>query len=254
MLAVSGPQRLPCPCSFYSYKSFEAGVAPNVALAPPAQHKVSSPPCTTVVSRAPEPLATCIQPRKRKLTLDTAGASETPAPAAAPEDDKDSEAEVEVESREECECHLPPPSEGPLARPWRAALLWPRTLCNLRFCFCLCSHLLPVLALFSVLYLIQLGQGPELPRRARPARGSPRPRCHGRRRRPQQRAGGRAGAPAAGLGGRPGHQGSQREVPARGGEDAREAGGEAERCVAGQAQPPPGEGLGAGLRPGEGGA
>lgn len=87
--------------SFYSYKSFEAGVAPNVALAPPAQHKVSSPPCTTVVSRAPEPLATCIQPRKRKLTLDTAGASETPAPAAAPEDDKDSEAEVEVESREE---------------------------------------------------------------------------------------------------------------------------------------------------------
>ncbi|CAK7317892.1 Ski oncogene [Vulpes lagopus] len=89
--------------SFYSYKSFETGVAPNVALAPPAQQKVvSSPPCATVVSRAPEPLATCLQPRKRKLTVDTPGAPETPAPAAAPEDDKDSEAEVEVESREEC--------------------------------------------------------------------------------------------------------------------------------------------------------
>ncbi|XP_045865925.1 ski oncogene isoform X3 [Meles meles] len=91
--------------SFYSYKSFETGVAPNVALAPPAQQKVvSSPPCATVVSRAPEPLATCLQPRKRKLTVDTPGAPETPAPVAvaAPEDDKDSEAEVEVESREEC--------------------------------------------------------------------------------------------------------------------------------------------------------
>lgn len=89
-------------CSFYSYKSFETGVAPNVALAPPAQQKVvSSPPCATIVSRAPEPLATCIQPRKRKLTLDTPGATEAPAPTAAPEDDKDSEAEVEVESREE---------------------------------------------------------------------------------------------------------------------------------------------------------
>lgn len=80
-------------------------MAPNVALAPPAQQKVvSSPPCATVVSRATEPLATCLQPRKRKLTVDTPGAPETPAPAAAPEDDKDSEAEVEVESREECTC------------------------------------------------------------------------------------------------------------------------------------------------------
>ncbi|VFV32247.1 ski oncogene [Lynx pardinus] len=88
--------------SFYSYKSFETGVAPNVALAPPAQQKVvSSPPCATVVSRAPEPLATCIQPRKRKLAVDTPGAPETPAPVAAPEDGKDSEAEVEVDSREE---------------------------------------------------------------------------------------------------------------------------------------------------------
>nr|XP_010956121.1 ski oncogene [Camelus bactrianus] len=88
--------------SFYSYKSFETGVAPNVALAPPAQHKeVSSPPRACVVSRAPGPLATCVQPRKRKLTMDTPGAPGTPAPVAAPEDDKDSEAEVEVESREE---------------------------------------------------------------------------------------------------------------------------------------------------------
>ncbi|XP_023070909.1 ski oncogene isoform X2 [Piliocolobus tephrosceles] len=88
--------------SFYSYKSFETAVAPNVALAPPAQQKVvSSPPCTAAVSRAPEPLATCTQPRKRKLTVDTPGAPETLAPLAAPEEDKDSEAEVEVESREE---------------------------------------------------------------------------------------------------------------------------------------------------------
>ncbi|XP_012512975.1 PREDICTED: ski oncogene [Propithecus coquereli] len=79
--------------SFYSYKSFETAVAPNVALAPPAQQKVvNSPPCATVVSRATEPLTTCIQPRKRKLTVDAPG---------APEEDKDSEAEVEVESREE---------------------------------------------------------------------------------------------------------------------------------------------------------
>ncbi|XP_059534408.1 ski oncogene-like [Myotis daubentonii] len=88
--------------SFYSYKSFETGVAPNVAVAPPAQQKVvSSPPSATIVSRAPEPLATCIQPRKRKLAVDMPGATETQAPTVTPEDDKDSEAEVEVESREE---------------------------------------------------------------------------------------------------------------------------------------------------------
>lgn len=79
-----------------------------MALAPPAQQKVvSSPPCATIVSRAPEPLTTCTQPRKRKLTVDTPGATETPAPTVAPEDDKDSEAEVEVESREECACEPP---------------------------------------------------------------------------------------------------------------------------------------------------
>ncbi|CAO2590244.1 Ski oncogene [Lemmus lemmus] len=89
--------------SFYSYKSFETAVAPNVALAPPTQQKVvNSPPCTTVASRAAEPLPTCIQPRKRKLTMETPGAPDVLTPVAAPEEDKDSEAEVEVESREEC--------------------------------------------------------------------------------------------------------------------------------------------------------
>lgn len=93
--------------SFYSYKSFETAVAPNVALAPPTQQKVvNSPPCTTVASRAPEPLTTCIQPRKRKLTMETPGAPDMLASVAAPEDDKDSEAEVEVESREECKYGL----------------------------------------------------------------------------------------------------------------------------------------------------
>ncbi|XP_051028093.1 ski oncogene isoform X2 [Acomys russatus] len=97
--------------SFYSYKSFETAVAPNVALAPPTQQKVvNSPPCTTVVSRAPEALTTCIQPRKRKLTTEPPGAPDMLTPVAAPEEDKDSEAEVEVESREECKygCTLLP--------------------------------------------------------------------------------------------------------------------------------------------------
>lgn len=103
--------------SFYSYKSFETAVAPNVALAPPAQQKVvSSPPCTAAVSRAPEPLTSCIQPRKRKLTTDTPGAPETLAPVAAPEEDKDSEAEVEVESREECKFPSVLPASSTLGR------------------------------------------------------------------------------------------------------------------------------------------
>uniref|UniRef100_A0A7N4PLV9 Ski oncogene n=1 Tax=Sarcophilus harrisii TaxID=9305 RepID=A0A7N4PLV9_SARHA len=88
--------------SFYSYKSFENAVAPNVALAPPTQQKiVSSPPCTTIVSRAPEPITSSLQPRKRKLPMETPGLPEALAPAAGPEDEKDSEADVEVESREE---------------------------------------------------------------------------------------------------------------------------------------------------------
>uniref|UniRef100_A0A667HQE6 Ski oncogene n=1 Tax=Lynx canadensis TaxID=61383 RepID=A0A667HQE6_LYNCA len=237
--------------SFYSYKSFETGVAPNVALAPPAQQKVvSSPPCATVVSRAPEPLATCIQPRKRKLAVDTPGAPETPAPVAAPEDGKDSEAEVEVDSREECTC-----GSGSLPAPGRrrAARRCGERSANVRFPSrpCVRSHLLPVLPLLPVPYLIQLRQGPELPGHARPARRARRPRGRRPRGHRERRAGGRARAPAAGPGGRPGHQGSQREVPARGGEDAREAGGEAERRPAGQAQPPPGAGVSARGQEGE---
>ncbi|NXI58827.1 SKI protein, partial [Chloroceryle aenea] len=77
--------------SFYSYKSFENAVAPNVALAPPAQQKiVSNPPCATVVSRSSEPLSSTGQPRKRKL-----------AAVTATEEEKESEAEIEVETREE---------------------------------------------------------------------------------------------------------------------------------------------------------
>ncbi|NXF74298.1 SKI protein, partial [Sclerurus mexicanus] len=84
--------------SFYSYKSFENAVAPNVALAPPAQQKVvSNPPCATVVSRGSDSLSSA-QPRKRKH------AEPVPVPEAAalaPEEDKESEAEIEVETREE---------------------------------------------------------------------------------------------------------------------------------------------------------
>lgn len=96
----------PLPTSFYSYKSFESAVAPNVALAPPAQQKiVSNPPCATVVSRSSESLGSA-QPRKRKHgTEHTAvpeAAATTATTATAPEEDKESEAEIEVETREEC--------------------------------------------------------------------------------------------------------------------------------------------------------
>ncbi|NXI45373.1 SKI protein, partial [Galbula dea] len=93
--------------SFYSYKSFETAVAPNVALAPPAQQKmVSNPPCATVVSRSSEPLSTTAQPRKRKppaenTTIPEAAAATVAATAPATEEDKESEAEIEVETREE---------------------------------------------------------------------------------------------------------------------------------------------------------
>ncbi|XP_010187981.1 PREDICTED: ski oncogene-like, partial [Mesitornis unicolor] len=92
--------------SFYSYKSFENAVAPNVALAPPAQQKiVSNPPCATVVSRSSEQLGTAAQPRKRKLAAETPAIPETAATVTAtvtaPEEDKESEAEIEVETREE---------------------------------------------------------------------------------------------------------------------------------------------------------
>ncbi|XP_076211982.1 ski oncogene [Aptenodytes patagonicus] len=92
--------------SFYSYKSFENAVAPNVALAPPAQQKiVSNPPCATVVSRSSEPLSSTVQPRKRKLAAENTAIPEAAATVAATvtatEEDKESEAEIEVETREE---------------------------------------------------------------------------------------------------------------------------------------------------------
>ncbi|NXO04462.1 SKI protein, partial [Rhinopomastus cyanomelas] len=97
--------------SFYSYKSFENAVAPNVALAPPAQQKiVSNPPCATVVSRSSESLSSsAAQPRKRKAAAENMAVPEAAATAVttvtatvtAPEEDKESEAEIEVETREE---------------------------------------------------------------------------------------------------------------------------------------------------------
>ncbi|NWI19933.1 SKI protein, partial [Crypturellus soui] len=90
--------------SFYSYKSFESAVAPNVALAPPAQQKiVSSSPCATVVSRSSEPVGSAAQPRKRKLAAENPAVPEAvpTAAAAAAEEEKESEAEIEVETREE---------------------------------------------------------------------------------------------------------------------------------------------------------
>ncbi|NXS54961.1 SKI protein, partial [Brachypteracias leptosomus] len=94
--------------SFYSYKSFENAVAPNVALAPPAQQKVvSNPPCATVVSRGSDPPSSALgplQPRKRKLAAESVPVPpppEPPATAPAPEEEKESEAEIEVETREE---------------------------------------------------------------------------------------------------------------------------------------------------------
>ncbi|XP_067423262.1 ski oncogene isoform X2 [Emydura macquarii macquarii] len=88
--------------SFYSYKSFENAVAPNVALAPPAQQKiVSNSPCATVVSRSSEPLSSPVQPRKRKLPADNSAVPEAMATVTATEEDKESEAEIEVETREE---------------------------------------------------------------------------------------------------------------------------------------------------------
>lgn len=98
--------------SFYSYKSFENAVAPNVALAPPAQPKiVSNPPCATAVSRSNELLNSPTQPRKRKHVPEPPAVPEplpttttaTPTIPAVPatEEDKESEAEIEVETREE---------------------------------------------------------------------------------------------------------------------------------------------------------
>ncbi|NXW85648.1 SKI protein, partial [Alopecoenas beccarii] len=87
--------------SFYSYKSFENAVAPNVALAPPAPQKlVSTPPCASAVPRGSEPGASA-QPRRRKPPAENTAGPEPAPPAPAPEEDKESEAEIEVETREE---------------------------------------------------------------------------------------------------------------------------------------------------------
>uniref|UniRef100_A0A8D0HBN0 Ski oncogene n=1 Tax=Sphenodon punctatus TaxID=8508 RepID=A0A8D0HBN0_SPHPU len=89
--------------SFYCYKSFENAVAPNVALAPPAQPKIiSNPPCATIVSRNSEPLNSSAQPRKRKHAVENPVIPEPVTPIVpAIEEDKESEAEIEVETREE---------------------------------------------------------------------------------------------------------------------------------------------------------
>ncbi|XP_065505956.1 ski oncogene [Caloenas nicobarica] len=89
--------------SFYSYKSFENAVAPNVALAPPAPQKlVSTPPCGGAVPRGSEAGGSA-QPRRRKPPAENTAGPEpaASAAAAAPEEDKESEAEIEVETREE---------------------------------------------------------------------------------------------------------------------------------------------------------
>ncbi|XP_053307584.1 ski oncogene isoform X2 [Spea bombifrons] len=82
---------------FYNYKSFENLVAPNVALAPPAQQKViTSPPCAPPVPRSPA------QSRKRRPTAELTPVIDAPAPPApVREEEKESETEIEVESREE---------------------------------------------------------------------------------------------------------------------------------------------------------
>ncbi|XP_043918941.1 ski oncogene isoform X2 [Protopterus annectens] len=85
--------------SFYSYKSFEHAVAPNVALAPLPNQKVlhHSPSTSTATSDAP-------RPRKRRPTEENQGAPEIPVTctvSAPPQEDKDTDGEIEVENREE---------------------------------------------------------------------------------------------------------------------------------------------------------
>ncbi|XP_065711027.1 ski oncogene isoform X2 [Patagioenas fasciata] len=91
--------------SFYSYKSFENAVAPNVALAPPAPQKLlSTPPCASAAPRGSEAGASAAPRRRKPPPENAAGPEPPPAPpaaAAAPEEDKESEAEIEVETREE---------------------------------------------------------------------------------------------------------------------------------------------------------
>lgn len=94
--------------SFYSYKSFEHLVAPNVALTPPAPQKViTSPLCAPTVPRSLQASGSPAQSRKRRPTAEMPPVPELPAPPApAREEEKESETEIEVESREECKCEL----------------------------------------------------------------------------------------------------------------------------------------------------
>ncbi|CAH2320006.1 ski oncogene isoform X1 [Pelobates cultripes] len=89
---------------FYNYKSFENLVAPNVALAPPAQQKViTSPPCAPAVPRSAQISSSPAQSRKRRPTSELTPVPEAPAPPApVREEEKESETEIEVESREDC--------------------------------------------------------------------------------------------------------------------------------------------------------
>ncbi|XP_063799140.1 ski oncogene isoform X2 [Pseudophryne corroboree] len=89
--------------SFYNYKSFENLVAPNVALAPPAQQKViTSPLCAPAVPRSTPASGSPAQSRKRRPTAEQPPGPEAPAPPpTAREEEKESETEIEVESREE---------------------------------------------------------------------------------------------------------------------------------------------------------
>lgn len=88
---------------FYSYKSFEHLVAPNVALTPPAPQKViTSPLCAPTVPRSLQASGSPAQSRKRRPTAEMPPVPELPAPPApAREEEKESETEIEVESREE---------------------------------------------------------------------------------------------------------------------------------------------------------
>ncbi|KAM8927016.1 ski oncogene isoform 2-T2 [Pelodytes ibericus] len=89
--------------SFYNYKSFENLVAPNVALAPPAQQKViTSPPCAPPAPRSTQVASSPAQSRKRRPTAELNPVPDTPAPPAPiREEEKESETEIEVETREE---------------------------------------------------------------------------------------------------------------------------------------------------------
>ncbi|XP_030639745.1 v-ski avian sarcoma viral oncogene homolog a isoform X1 [Chanos chanos] len=95
--------------SFYSYKSLESSVAPNVALTPPQKVGQVSPSTASISHTGGGDShgdgAGGLRGRKRRLTGDTHTTPQPPSTPAStskpPQEDKDSEVEVEVESREE---------------------------------------------------------------------------------------------------------------------------------------------------------